>query len=213
MKRISFNNIRRFIFKTKHEKLLKEWFKCKGDIRFRLNHNLNKDSIVFDVGSYKGKFTKDIFNKFGCNVYSFEPVKKFIECMDQSVRNNKIKIYNFGLGTETRKEIIYLNGDETSIYGDGDFIEVLFVNIIEFLKENNIRKIDLMELNIEGGEYELLNYLFKNDWIKNIKNIQVQFHKNIKDHKAKRESLRAKLSLTHKLTYDFPFIMENWRII
>ena len=39
MKRISFNNIRRFIFKTKHEKLLKEWFKCKGDIRFRLNHN------------------------------------------------------------------------------------------------------------------------------------------------------------------------------
>ena len=37
-------------------------------------------------------------------------------------------------------------------------------------------KIDLLKINIEGGEYEVLENLIENDLIKNIDNIQIQFH-------------------------------------
>ena len=89
---------------------------------------------------------------------------------------------------------------------------VQFKDIVEFLNENKINKIDLMEMNIEGAEYDLLDYMIKSDIHKKIRNIQIQFHKNVKGYKQRRESIREELKKTHQLIYDFDFIMENWRI-
>lgn len=48
--------------------------------------------------------------------------------------------------------------------------------------------------------------------IKNIKNLQIQFHNFVDSAEEKREAIRKQLSLTHKLTYDYYFIWENWEL-
>ena len=62
----------------------------KGDDTLRLNYNLDKDSIVIDAGGYKGWFAENIYNKYKCNVYVFEPVKEYYDLI---VNKFKGKIY------------------------------------------------------------------------------------------------------------------------
>jgi hypothetical protein len=86
------------------------------------------------------------------------------------------------------------------------------VNINEFIKENNISNIDLLKLNIEGSEYDLLDSLIENNNLSNIKNLQIQFHRNVINCSQRRESIRKELTKSHKLTYDYSFIWESWQI-
>ena len=53
----------------KMKKELKRWFNDNGPTKYRYGYNLNSDSIVFDVGAYRGEFARKIIRKFNCNVY------------------------------------------------------------------------------------------------------------------------------------------------
>ena len=71
---------------------------------------------------------------------------------------------------------------------------------------------DLLKLNIEGGEFSVLEALLDRDLVKKIGNIQVQFHGCIPDAAARRDKIRERLAATHHLTYDAPFVWENWEL-
>ena len=71
--------------------------------------------------------------------------------------------------------------------------------------------IDLMKINIEGAEYDLLEHLIENKFVENIKDIQVQFHDFVPNAEARMKNIQAGLSKTHYLTYQYPFVWENWR--
>jgi hypothetical protein len=49
------------------------------------------------------------------------------------------------------------------------------------------------------------------DLIQNCTDIQIQFHDFVPGARALREERRKMLGATHHLTYDYPFIWENWR--
>ena len=49
-------------------------------------------------------------------------------------------------------------------------------SISEVVSELHIERIDLIKINIEGGEYDLLPAIIDSGLIKRIKYIQVQFH-------------------------------------
>ena len=85
------------------------------------------------------------------------------------------------------------------------------MDIFEFITKNNIKKVDLIKINIEGGEYALIKRLIDKGLINRFSNIQVQFHDFIPNAKELRNKLRTQLEKTHKLTYDFPFVWENWQ--
>ena len=78
--------IRRIIFP--HFIILDKWFKINGNETLRLNYNLDKNSIVFDLGGYKGEWTEGIFLKYDCKVYIFEPVKSFSDGIKKKFKNN-----------------------------------------------------------------------------------------------------------------------------
>ena len=197
------------------------WFQDNGDQTRLLDHNLNENSIVFDVGGYTGEFASDVVNKFNCNVYVFEPVKKFYEQLVKNfLENDKVTPFNCGLAAEDSELYINIdedNGENTSLLDrevtkNGSSEKVLFKNIENFLAEHNIDQIDLISINIEGGEYELLKYLVGSPVIFKIKNIQVQFHNFIDNARTKRDILHIKLQNTHKLTYNYNFVWENWKL-
>jgi len=69
-----------------------------------------------------------------------------------------------------------------------------------------------MKINIEGSEYDLLEHLLETNYVKIIKNIQVQFHDFVPNAEKRMKRIQEKLQKTHYLTYQYPFVWENWRI-
>lgn len=194
---------------------LERWFKDKGDENHRVNYDLNENSLVIDLGGYLGEWTEKIHNKYSCNVYVFEPVFKYYNNIVEKFKNNsKIKVFNLGLSGLNDEVIIKHDNASSSIFIENGVEEkIKLVKYYDFINDNKIDHIDLIKINIEGSEYELLEHIIENNLHVKIKNLQIQFHKTFNDSEEKREKIRKVLSLTHKLTYDYTFVWENWEKI
>ena len=207
----------RIIYNTKRRSRF-FWTLRKGDETLSLQYPLDNDSIVFDVGAYTGQFTEKIFLKFNCNVYAFEPVKNFVDILNNKFENHqKVKILNFGLLDENKALKISSIGAGSSIFdrNEGGVLDLVeFRSFIEFVNNNSIKKIHLLYMNIEGSEYQLLKHIIETNFIKNIDHIQIQFHNYVEGSKKLRNQIRKELKETHKCKFNFPFIWERWdRII
>ena len=204
----------RLISRIKQKIRVYPYFKMNGDKTLRINYDLNKDSIVFDIGGYEGQWAHDIFSKYQCNIHIFEPVPVFADNIKKRfVDNKKITVHQFGLSKDNSNEKIYLNKDGSSLFRKkGDMKEIKLLKITDFFLENKIESVDLMKINIEGGEYDLLEELIKTNLIKEIKNIQIQFHDFVPNAKQRMKKIQKSLGKTHRLTYQFKFVWENWLI-
>ena len=169
----------------------------------RHDYPLTKDSIVFDIGGYKGEWSKIIFDKYGSEILCFEPVFEIV--------NPDIKIYPIGIGGKSRAETILVDTDKTGVFcKSGQPKTIIISDIMEVIETHDIDHVDLMKINIEGMEYELLNRLIDTGWVKNITDIQVQFHRSVESDREMWE-IQQKLKTTHYPTYQFRYVWENWR--
>ena len=189
------------------------WFADGGDLRYRYDYDLNNESIVFDVGGYEGKFSQKIINDFSCNVLIFEPMKSYYNLIKNKFQfNDNIKLYNFGLSKMTEDIKIFHSKDSSSMFKESESYEIIKIkNISEFITENNITRIDLLKLNIEGSEYDVLEKVIEDGIVDIIDNIQVQFHSFVDNCVERRNNIREHLKKTHYETYCYEFVWENWK--
>ena len=100
----------------------------------------------------------------------------------------------------------------SSVFNAGEKTEFIQIeSISQFIRENEINNIDLIKINIEGGEFELLEYLLAAGLITLFDNIQVQFHDFVPDAEKRMKAIQQKLALTHYPTYQYEFVWENWK--
>tara|TARA_B110001450_G_scaffold256296_1_gene286187 strand:+ start:2288 stop:2947 length:660 start_codon:yes stop_codon:yes gene_type:complete len=197
------------------KKRCKPWFKVNGDKTLRLNYDLSESSIVFDLGGYKGNFAQDIYNRYLCEIFIFEPVKSFYKIIDKKFKDiPKVTAYPYGLANEDKELSISDSNDASSVFIDSEGSEKIELkSILNFIKNNNITYVDLIKINIEGGEYEVLESLLESGIISIFKNLQIQFHDFIIDNANERmENIQTQLAKTHKTTYQYKFVWENWVI-
>ncbi|WP_452596486.1 FkbM family methyltransferase [Pontimicrobium sp. MEBiC01747] len=217
--------VKRILFKKEIERLKKErqiqyercvpWFKAKGDETLRLNYPLNKDSVVFDLGGYKGEFAASIYNKYQSVIHVFEPVPSFYNIIEKAFADNdKVTAYKYGLAGKDGDMQISSTDDSSSVYITKGASQIIALkSIVNFIKTNDIDCVDLIKINIEGGEYEVLEALLDNNMISIFKNIQVQFHDFIIENARERmEAIQKRLTATHELTYQYDFVWENWKL-
>lgn len=193
---------------------IQPWLDVDGDNTLRMDYKLDPSSIVFDVGGYLGDWTAKVFDKFGCEIYVFEPVSRFYEeLIARFAGNSKIHLFNFGLAGKSRTEQIALLADSASVFKqDSSSEQIKLVDISEFLADHGIKKIDMMEINIEGGEYELLERMIDTGVIKLVQDMQIQFHDFIDNAEDRMLRIQKRLRETHYTTFHYKFIWENWRI-
>jgi FkbM family methyltransferase len=188
------------------------WFAVNGDKTLRLDYDLNPNSVVFDIGGYEGQFASDIVAASCATVHVFEPVPDFAAKIARRFRHNpKVHVHAFGLAGTGRKETISVSADASSVMKSGNNVEIELVSVLDFIRDDNITQIDLMKINIEGGEYELLESLIDSGFVKNIRDIQVQFHDFFPNAEKRMQAIQNKLNDTHGLTYQYVFVWENWR--
>lgn len=184
--------------------------------RLRFDYELGPDSLIFDVGGYRGDFASEIYKRYQSRIWIFEPVLEFHMLMSDRFNDNKnIKLFNVALDRETKKSRISIGMDRSSYerdLGSGNFEEIQLKNVADFCEENQVQQIDLIKINIEGAEYDLLDKLLESGIHRIIRNFQIQFHDFAPLAEKRREDIRKKLTETHILRWDFPFVWESWEI-
>ncbi|MEM8898167.1 MAG: FkbM family methyltransferase [Bacteroidota bacterium] len=204
-----------------NKKALDEWYLKKGDDTLRVEYDLGPDAEVWDVGGYLGDWAVEISARYGCRIRVFEPVKEFVEVLTQRFHKNpQIHILPYGLSAVNKNIEFKVMAESSTIFQQkeasswhGEKMEVAGLRSFEeTVKDFGVDKIDLIKINIEGGEYELLEAIIQANWITKVHNIQVQFHDFVPDAEAKMKALQEKLEFTHELTYQYPFVWENWKL-
>lgn len=193
---------------------IKKWFSDHGDEKLRLDYPLDQRAIVFDVGGYRGDFASAVFNKFGCRVYVFEPVSEFYhECVDRFANEPAIRCFNFGLSRQSAFLPMQVCRDESSVKRSMDGAEpanVSIRSIDEVFNELRLEQIDLMKINIEGGEYDLLPAMIEGGLLGKTRFVQVQFHNFVPNANELRKKIRNSLQVTHREMWNYEFVWESW---
>lgn len=192
--------------------------------RLLYDYLLPPHATVFDVGGYYGGWTQAILNR-GDNpcpecgvfqkprVYVFEPISEFYHsCVAKFRDYPQVEVLHCGLGNHTREVAMNKDGAASGTGTSGRESETVNIqDIAQFCNDRKIDSIDLISINIEGGEYELLPRMIESDIAKLCKNIQIQFHDYDEQCHTMRDDIQRNLALTHTLSFDYPFVWESWK--
>lgn len=156
--------------------------------------------FVVDVGGYKGDYADLIDKKYGCEIIVYEPIAAYFSIIQKRFKDRKnIHPVPMAIGRDTRIRKMYISEASTSFFpawNNSSIVELVpTARLSDEIKE---KKVDILKLNCEGAEYEIIEDLDKNDLIKDIDEILVQFHKIMK-----RDGSEKILSKTHKKEFDF----------
>lgn len=190
------------------------WFQDNGNYTHALNYPLTENSIVVDIGAFKGVWASQIIEKYNPYVFLFEPIPEFYNDLVNIFSNNpKVKVINAGVASIEQTIQLYLNGDGTSKYINKHLppIDVKLISV-EQLLEIVGNQIDLVQINIEGEEYDLLENMIKNNTIEKFSHIQIQFHDYIENAEYRRNEIQKQLSIKYNKLFDYTFVFEGWAI-
>jgi FkbM family methyltransferase len=189
------------------------WWLDDPDEERRYVYDLTPDSMVLDVGGYRGAWTREIVRRYRPYVHCFEPVPSFARDLERQFAGEpKVAVHAFGLADRDCVQTIMQAADASSTFiGRGIPVTAEFRDVAGFFSDAHLDEIALMKINIEGGEYPLLLRMIEKDLVSRCRDIQVQFHEFAPDAHRQRETIREALARTHVVTYEYAFVWENWR--
>lgn len=185
---------------TLNEQSLSTWY-GEGLERLRYEYQLNPNDLIVDVGAFEGEWASHIYRDSHCRCIVVEPGPE---------------IGAFPYGQIINKAAGRHNGE--IVFGGDRFARSIFYegeNKVESFDINSIlnEPVAILKLNVEGSEYDLLEHIIGHDKHLNIKNIQVQFHQiDGVPYETWYNEIAKKLSVTHELTWRYPYCWENWRL-
>jgi len=181
---------------------------------------LDADSVVVDVGAYDGVWAEEIAERYGMHLYAFEPNPDMIpHARSRLARFEKATLYPYALGGADATATLTLRGMGTTLFaGSGDeppggnerTVTVEVRDIKRVLDEIGIDDIDFVKINIEGGEFDLLDRLIETGDVSRFRIIQVQFHEWHRAAYSRRRKIQKALRRTHEQDWDYPFVWERW---
>lgn len=182
-----------------------------------IDADLDADSLVLDVGAFVGDWSEKVADRYGCTVHGFEPATGAFEIAETKLAGRRnVHLHNYGLGGNDRSARLALAGPGSTIYTDsspmGRFEDIEIRDVAGVLDELGIDHIDLLKVNIEGGEFDLLDRLVETGWMPKISQTMVQFHEFHANAYWRRFTARRALRRTHTEVWNYPWVWEYWRV-
>lgn len=188
----------------------RRWLRDRGNERLRYDYDLSATSVVVDVGGYRGDWSAVLARKFGPIIHVFEPVPAFAAGVaDRFAGSAHVTVHPCGLSDKDEQVRFSLADEASGFYSEGgDCVEVSLRDADDVLAD--LDRVDLMKLNIEGGEYAVLGRLIETGKIADVRYLQVQFHLFSPKSRRLYRRIARSLSRTHRLMWRYPFVWESW---
>jgi FkbM family methyltransferase len=202
------------IYTSPREQEKQRYVKDERERSLRVRYPLTSQSVVLDVGGYEGQWASDIVAMYGCTVHVFEPVPAFAEQIRQRFQHNPlVHVHAYGLGAKDETLEIALLENGTSLFRNetgANTQSVAIRDISHVWKELALDQVGLMKMNIEGAEYPLLARMDEQNLLSHVRDFQIQFHDFVPEAKQELKKAQTALAKTHRPTYQYAFIWENW---
>jgi FkbM family methyltransferase len=180
------------------------WERCQGERTLRLDYAMAPGDIVLDIGGFEGQWASDIFGTSLCTVHVFEPVPPLAEAIRRRFAGNPhMEVHAVAIGAADGTLQVAVDGEE--------MMEVPMRRFVDVVGKYGWQEIALMKVNVEGGEYELLEHVLDTGLISRIRHLQVKFHDFVPNAHKRMLALQARLRATHEMSYYFPFVWESWQ--
>src|SRR5262245_40540622 len=170
--------VRRIFWRTEMERSHVRWLVDRGDEPRRFDYALDSGAIVLDVGGYEGRWAEGVLARFGCVVHVFEPVPEYAAAIEARLAGKgRVFVHRFGLAGAHGETDFALSADASSAFRrGGERRTVKMRAAADVFDQLGLERVDLMKINIEGGEYELLEHLIARGLTPRIRHLQIQFH-------------------------------------
>lgn len=190
------------------------WDKDNGNHFLVATYPLTEESWVIELGGFMGNWTKRIYDNYKSNIIVIEPIEDFCNVIKRDLLSNeKIKIEQLGISTESKDVMISHNGDASSQYLEqtSNQITIHCEPLEYFLGKYNVNKVDLMQVNVEGEEFPLFEHWLKSDILTKFKFIQIQFHRMGTDYEERKQKIQEGLrSKGFLCNWEYPYVFESW---
>lgn len=195
-------------------KAFRQWRADKMESTRMQFDTIGQGSVVFDIGGFQGNWAADIHARYGARIHVFEPHPGFANDIRSRFRGlDTILTHEFALGANEGELILSDDGDASSSFRKAkQSVSGRIKPVSEFFAEHDIARIDLMKVNIEGGEYDLLPALSDAGIMPRIAILQVQFHLFTEDDIQRRDAIRTRLAKTHDCDWSYDFVWEQWSL-
>lgn len=159
-------------------------------VKEELNIPLDEPKCIIDGGAYSGLSSIYLAHKYpNCDVYALEPEdSNYKLLLAHSSQFTNIKPIHSGLWSKDVKLTVFNEnkGQKWSFKVKEDLNgEIAATSIKTLISKNNLSKVDLLKLDIEGSEDELFkkNYC---QWLDKVNCIAVEFHERYAPGSEKR---------------------------
>ena len=177
------------------------------------NLPLDRESKVIILGGYVGTSAQLLHVRYFSNIIVVEPLPHYVQILKSKLTDPKFKIFSFAVSDKNGKIKLGVSSEKSGKRAESsEFFLAKCVKASDFMREIK-GSIDLMEINIEGSEYEVLDDLIKSSQIRRIMCLLVQFHRDSIEDEVKRSLLRQELSRTHYCVFNYLLVWERWDLI
>lgn len=198
---------------SEHDKRVRAFHQANTDGAIIFRHELGPASVVLDVGGFRGDFAAEIMARYRSEIYVFEPIAAHNRILSKRFsRNPSIHLFGHALGESDREITFNVAAEGSSSCRKGNSAsEVCRIrNIGEWWHAIGAPRINLMKINIEGGEYELLPAMRACGMLAKIDTLLIQFHCFNSGDDVHRCKIREFLAEDFIEEYCQPFVWERW---
>lgn len=185
-------------------------------------HKDGHNKILYKDLSFKGNSVLILGGYVGTSVQAFldlsrenkivvmEPLHQYSAALaDRFSSFSNISVLPFAAGGKSRKGIFGVSGDSSGKYSFSNKTEeVQLMDISEVI--SNFGPFHVLEMNIEGSEYEVLRRLIETGQIGEIETMLIQFHKIDSMSVDNRADILRELKKTHFIRFNYDWVWERW---
>jgi FkbM family methyltransferase len=163
------------------------------------------------LGGYLGDSAEALLSTGAIDeVVVLEPIEEFVAIARSRFQfDDRVTLITAAAAQMAGVVRLYVDGEKTSQFGDScGARNVPCVDIAQFFIDRG--PFGLLEINIEGGEFDVLSWLLDAGIIGEVHTLLIQFHRINESSPKRVDLLRQRLEQTHTCVFAYDWVWERW---
>lgn len=173
--------------------------------------DLTPESICIDAGSHEANWSHEIWSRYKCKIIALEPIPEYIAKTCERLKGTGATIIPLAIGRHNTVTSFQVHGAMSGPFTEG-VSQIVGVISVANLLHHIAAPVAVLKLNIEGGEYDVLESILAEGLAGGIDNIIVQPHTCVPDFEARWKKIQERLAETHELVFEEKWCWEGWRL-